>query len=1216
MPARSVAAKNTTKCTISTNARTIGTTNNGRSARTIDDQSSEDYNDQSDVSEIYREEPIIKRSRSKQSITQALSRTPSDDEPEEYKHLNDIEHIIQCKGMYLGAFRNSEQNVYTASISPKLKLTKEKTVISTGLLKMFDELAMNAVDQISKSGRGKNRLTSIAFDVNNDGWFGCTNDGKGIPIKIFPDDDRYIPEVLFTQPKSGSNFKEIKEGAGQNGIGIKLTSIMSSDVEILVVDPSNEYRQSVSNNCRTINAPVIRPIKGAHQNVVQYRFKPDLRMIDDQTTESAWKDVLVKTSECMIKRILDIRALIDSSIMISINGTTIDPFPFEIYASKLWRAYLVSKGINTMDEYANRYHIINRKDIKLFIGLSPAFEHISYVNGISVEKGGAHIKMLTDTLNRDFKERLKTKNSIKSRFFICMNLHLISPEFSSQAKTELTAASNLSSIVKLGVKDLNTIFTTLRLDELFNERRQEKVNKLFSSRKVTRDCPKLMDAEQAGKRKAFNTLFICEGDSASSLAKIGMTCPNIGHKNFGCLPLQGKIDNIRGGKDKLSKILKNPEEADDKLKKNIITQILLTLGATPNRVYTTSDELRYQRIVVLKDADTDGANILALVYNAFDVLFDTVLRIPGFFCEFITPMIKVHISAALYKQLLKPIKEFGLSGTIVTHNSVVTLPFYNKPRYEVFMEAFGDRLPRNTKVEYVKGLAGHQQYEIKEYFKEYKANVIHIDYTDDTGSLLEKTFSKAAIAPAIRREWMNELPKEGASLERVSGTPITMSDFLNTDHLQYMYDSAFRVLPSAIDGLKQVQRKIIYGLRKQSNPYEFRKVFQVAGAIANTANYHHGDQSLNAAIINMAQDYPGSNNIPLLAGKGFFGSRLELGDDAGQPRYIDVCISKITDILFPKIDDDLLDHITEDNTVVEPYNYVPIVPILLINGCTAIGTGYACNIYKHSAMAIIQRIKDRLHGKKKLTPLEAHINGWNGDFQLTEKSMYYLGSFVRKNDISIHLTEIPILNRINDLMTILNTSDMVDKWKNLNTESINAVSFEITFKQPIDDETVTKILNLTAFKPNASTRCGINKDGHMVYYDSMESIFDEWFSERYDLYVRRKDKLIAALELAILILKNKIRFIKEVIAKEIRINCLSNEELEGVLTRREYYRHNDSFDYLLTMHMSSMTLTNLSRLEKELKAKISELNELRATTIEVLWERELDTLIPHIKDLE
>jgi DNA gyrase/topoisomerase IV subunit A len=138
----------------------------------------------------------------------------------------------------------------------------------------------------------------------------------------------------------------------------------------------------------------------------------------------------------------------------------------------------------------------------------------------------------------------------------------------------------------------------------------------------------------------------------------------------------------------------------------------------------------------------------------------------------------------------------------------------------------------------------------------------------------------------------------------------------------------------------------------------------------------------------------------------------------------------------------------------------------------------------------------------------------------------------------------------------------------------------------------------------------------MVYYESMEAIFNEWYDERYNLYVRRKEKLITALELAILILQNRIRFIKEVIAKEIRINKLSNEELENILNERKYYRHNDSFDYLLTMHMSSMTLTNLSRLEKELEAKISELEELRATSIETLWERELDTLIPYIKDLE
>ena len=138
----------------------------------------------------------------------------------------------------------------------------------------------------------------------------------------------------------------------------------------------------------------------------------------------------------------------------------------------------------------------------------------------------------------------------------------------------------------------------------------------------------------------------------------------------------------------------------------------------------------------------------------------------------------------------------------------------------------------------------------------------------------------------------------------------------------------------------------------------------------------------------------------------------------------------------------------------------------------------------------------------------------------------------------------------------------------------------------------------------------------MIYYDAMERIFDEWFDERRTLYVRRKEKLIAALELAILILQNRIRFIKEVISKEIRINNLSNDELERILFERKYFRHNDSFEYLLTMHMSSMTLTNLARLENELSSKISELEELRATSIEVIWERELDMLLPLIKGLE
>jgi len=145
----------------------------------------------------------------------------------------------------------------------------------------------------------------------------------------------------------------------------------------------------------------------------------------------------------------------------------------------------------------------------------------------------------------------------------------------------------------------------------------------------------------------------------------------------------------------------------------------------------------------------------------------------------------------------------------------------------------------------------------------------------------------------------------------------------------------YRAIPSVIDGLKPVQRKILYTMFNDSNVKRSKeiKVFQLCGYVGAFANYHHGDQSLNAAIIKMAQSYPGSNNLPLIdnASDGF-GSRQENGNDCGQPRYLTVKNkSKIARLVFPAVDDNVLTSRIEDNEKVEPIYYVPIIPVVIIS---------------------------------------------------------------------------------------------------------------------------------------------------------------------------------------------------------------------------------------------------------------------------------------------
>lgn len=108
-----------------------------------------------------------------------------------------------------------------------------------------------------------------------------------------------------------------------------------------------------------------------------------------------------------------------------------------------------------------------------------------------------------------------------------------------------------------------------------------------------------------------------------------------------------------------------------------------------------------------------------------------------------------------------------------------------------------------------------------------------------------------------------------------------------------------------IDGFKPGQRKVIFTCIKRNDKREV-KVAQLAGSVAEHSAYHHGEASLCATIVNLAQNYVGSNNINLLEPRGQFGSRLEGGKDSASPRYIFTKMSPITRLIFHPHDDPLL----------------------------------------------------------------------------------------------------------------------------------------------------------------------------------------------------------------------------------------------------------------------------------------------------------------------
>jgi DNA topoisomerase-2 len=209
--------------------------------------------------------------------------------------------------------------------------------------------------------------------------------------------------------------------------------------------------------------------------------------------------------------------------------------------------------------------------------------------------------------------------------------------------------------------------------------------------------------------------------------------------------------------------------------------------------------------------------------------------------------------------------------------------------------------------------------------------------------------------------WITEADSKNF-LSTVSGT-VTVSDFINKEMVHFSVESVHRAIPHVLDGMKPSHRKVLFGVFKR-NLIKPIKVAQLAGYVSEKAAYHHGEASLQSTIIGMAQNFVGSNNINLLYPEGQFGSRLLGGDDASAARYIFTKLAPITRKIFHPHDDALLKYLEDDGFPVEPEFYMPILPMLLVNGASGIGTGWSTKIPNHNPREIVANLRRLLRGEE------------------------------------------------------------------------------------------------------------------------------------------------------------------------------------------------------------------------------------------------------------
>lgn len=1088
-------------------------------------------------------------------------------------------HIYDTPDTYVGGSDLIEETL--PILQPDNTIKQETFEYLPALYNTFNEILVNARDQVVRLQqlKSKNPVTMLKININKEtGTISIYNDGEGIDVAKHPTEkDKkgnpiMIPEMIFGHLLTSTNYEkdEKKIVGGKNGYGAKLTNIFSSYFKLETLDSERKLRyvQEFKDNMSVRGKP--RVIKSNNKSYTRITWTADFQRFG----LSEYSD---KMYQLMERRIYDIAGVTDKSVNVYYNNSLIKQKTFDKYC----KLYLSD------DETMVYEDIHQRWSLGVAVSTSDKFEQISFVNGIATPKGGKHVDYITKQLVQQLsthiekKEKTKVKDAyIKNYLKIFINSTIENPSFDSQTKERLiTAPSKFGSKPVISDKFFKKIISLGIVNKVlsFAEFKENKnAKKTDGAKKSKINVPKLDDANWAGTKKSEQcTLILTEGDSAKSMAISGLSV--VGRDKYGVFPLRGKLLNVREASTK--QITDNTE----------ITNLKKIIGLETGKDYKNLKSLRYGRVMIMTDQDHDGSHIKGLVLNMFDTMWPSLAKL-HFITAMITPIVKVSKG--------KSVKSF-----------------FNLTDYHEWIEKTTDY--KKWKTKYYKGLGTSNSNEAKEYFKHMRMN--HYLYTKDTNASMNLAFNKKLSDD--RKAWLyNYNEKE---ILKSDESEIPVERFIHKELIHFSNSDTKRSIGSLYDGLKPSQRKILYSCFKRKLYSEIR-VAQLAGYVSENAAYHHGEASLQGAIIGMAQDFVGSNNINLLKPNGQFGTRIMGGSDAASCRYIHTELNEICKSIFPPSDLPLLEYVEDDGLLVEPKYYVPIIPMVLVNGMTGIGTGFSTNVPSFNPDDITHNIKNIIQ-EKEFKPMQPWFRGFKGSILKTGEHTYLSkGCYNIIDSVTMEITELPIGKWTEDYKTFLDklTIERGDKSKKgiiLDYESQSTdkqVYFKIHLKPGYlntaqwseeDVDRIEKDFKLTTTKYTSLTNIHLyNENNTITKYNSIEDIMKEYCKVRLELYNKRKIYQLKELENSIKTISSKCRFILEIIEEKVIIQKQTKAKIQEQLESREYPLINDSYDYLIKLPIYTLSQEEIDRLLSEKEKLESEYNALQTTSIQQMWLSELD----------
>lgn len=435
-----------------------------------------------------------------------------------------------------------------------------------------------------------------------------------------------------------------------------------------------------------------------------------------------------------------------------------------------------------------------------------------------------------------------------------------------------------------------------------------------------------------------------------------------------------------------------------------------------------------------------------------------------------------------------------------------------------------------------------------------------------------------------------------------------LSNFFNSDFVDYASYDNLRKIGSCIDGLKNASRKVIFTVLEK-NIKEPIKVSQLANKVAEYAEYLHG--SLDGVVVNLGQDFAGTNNVPLLQKKGNFGTRF--AQEASAPRYIFTYGSKNLFTLFKKEDLKILKEQMFEGERIEPVFYVPTLPLILVNGSEGVSSGFAQKILPRNPKNIIKYLTNKIQGKRNNKDLlKPFFNDFKGTVEQGETSFQWLikGKIERTNKNQITISEIPVgydlktyikvLKTLEDNKVILDWDDLSDKeFKfivKMNPKDLDKLS---------EDEILDKLKLVKKVTENLTC---LNANNQIQEFQSAEEILDYYFKVKMEYLGKRKDYLVQELKTDLDILNAKITFIKAILDKSLVIEKQPKDKIVKNLEKIITVKVQDSYDYLLNMPLYSLTLEKIKALTETLKNSKLKLRETQEKTLESFWLEDLEEI--------